>query len=78
MMFIESFDKHYDAADGLAAADKDIAGGAARGRAEVSERLESVKHRLWHGNTEEALDRLGEIVNGVGSIRPGQLCEEGR
>ena len=27
--------------------------------AEISERLESVKHLLWHGNTEEALQRLG-------------------
>ena len=30
--------------------------------AEVSKRLESVKHLLWHGNTEEALERLDELL----------------
>src|ERR1700681_2454961 len=30
--------------------------------AEVSKRLESVKHLLWHGNTEEALGRLGDLL----------------
>ena len=30
--------------------------------AEVSKRLESLKHLLWHGNTEEALERLGVLV----------------
>ena len=30
--------------------------------AEVSKRLESVKHLLWHGNTEEALERLGDLL----------------
>ena len=29
--------------------------------AEVSKQLESVKHLLWHGNTEEALERLGDL-----------------
>jgi hypothetical protein len=29
--------------------------------AEVSKRLESVKHLLWHRNAEEALNRLGEL-----------------
>src|ERR1700686_3229215 len=28
----------------------------------VSKRLESVKHLLWHGNTEEALERLGDLL----------------
>jgi hypothetical protein len=27
----------------------------------VSKRLESVKHLLWHGNAEEALDRLADL-----------------
>jgi len=27
----------------------------------VSKQLESVKHLLWHGNTEEALERLGGL-----------------
>ena len=30
--------------------------------AEVSKRLESVKHLLWHGNTEEALERLSDLL----------------
>src|SRR6202140_3923210 len=30
--------------------------------AEVSKQLESVKHLLWHGNTEEALERLGGLI----------------
>src|SRR5260370_39349721 len=30
--------------------------------AEVSKELESVKHLLWHGNTEEALERLGDLL----------------
>ena len=30
--------------------------------ADVSKRLESVKHLLWHGNTEEALERLGNLL----------------
>src|SRR5271157_2390948 len=30
--------------------------------AEVSKRLESLKHLLWHGNTEEALELLGDLL----------------
>lgn len=30
--------------------------------ADVSKRLENVKHLLWHGNAEEALDRLGDLL----------------
>jgi len=30
--------------------------------ADVSKRLESVKHLLWHGNTEEALERMGDLT----------------
>ena len=30
--------------------------------AEVSKHLESLKHLLWHGNTEEALERLGDLL----------------
>ena len=29
--------------------------------ADVSKRLENVKHLLWHGNTEEALERLDQF-----------------
>ena len=28
---------------------------------ETSKQLESVKHLLWHGNTEEALERIGGL-----------------
>jgi hypothetical protein len=37
--------------------------------AEVSKRLESVKHLLWHGNTEEALERLGDLLVELGFIQ---------
>jgi hypothetical protein len=37
--------------------------------AEVSKRLESVKHLLWHGNTEEALERLGDMLVELGFIQ---------
>jgi hypothetical protein len=30
--------------------------------ADVSKQLESVKHLLWHGNTEEALERLSDLL----------------
>ena len=30
--------------------------------ADISKRLESVKHLLWHGNSEEALERLGNLL----------------
>ena len=29
---------------------------------DISKRLESVKHLLWHGNSEEALERLGNLL----------------
>jgi hypothetical protein len=34
--------------------------------AEVSKRLESVKHLLWHRNTEETLEGAGRLINGKG------------
>src|SRR5271165_5373050 len=37
--------------------------------AEVSKRLESVKHLLWHGNTEEALERLGDLLTELSFIQ---------
>jgi hypothetical protein len=37
--------------------------------AEVSKRLESVKHLLWHGNTKEALERLGDKLVELGFIQ---------
>ena len=30
--------------------------------ADVSQRVESVKHLVWHGNTEEALERLNDLI----------------
>ena len=29
---------------------------------EIAKQLESVKHLLWHGNAEEALERLGGLI----------------
>jgi hypothetical protein len=44
--------------------------------AEASKRLESVKHLLWYGNTEEALERLGDLlmdgIRGVDDQPSGQ------
>jgi hypothetical protein len=37
--------------------------------ADVSKRLESVKHLLWHGNTEEALERLGDLTMDLSLIQ---------
>jgi hypothetical protein len=53
---------HHHANNGLAAANQ----GSARERPEigvdVSKRLESVKHLPWHGNTDEALERLDDVL----------------
>src|SRR4051812_45237780 len=35
----------------------------------VSEQLESVKHLLWHGNVEEALERLSYLILDLDLIR---------
>jgi len=37
--------------------------------AEVSKRLESVKHLLWHGNTEEALERTVDLLLNLSLIQ---------
>ena len=37
--------------------------------AEVSKRLDSVKHLLWHGNTEEALGRLSDLIMDLSLIQ---------
>src|SRR5258708_13256705 len=37
--------------------------------ADLSKRLESVKHLLWHGNTEEALERLSDLLWGLSLIQ---------
>ena len=37
--------------------------------ADVSKRLDSVKHLLWHGNTEEALERLTDLIMDLSLIQ---------
>jgi hypothetical protein len=37
--------------------------------ADVSKRLESVKHLLWHGNVEEALERLADLLMDLSLIQ---------
>jgi hypothetical protein len=37
--------------------------------ADVSKRLDSVKHLLWHGNTEEALERLSDLIMDLSLIQ---------
>ncbi len=37
--------------------------------ADASKRLESVKHLLWHGNAEEALERLGNLIMDLSLIQ---------
>jgi hypothetical protein len=32
--------------------------------------LQSVKHLLWHGNTEEALERMGDLLMELSLVRP--------
>ena len=39
------------------------------GGAEVSKQVESVKHLLWHGNVEEALERLSNLFMDLDLIR---------
>ena len=36
---------------------------------EVSKQIDSVKHLLWHGNVEEALERLGNLFLDLDLIR---------
>jgi len=36
---------------------------------EVSKQVESVKHLLWHGNVEEALERVGSLLMNLDLIR---------
>ena len=37
--------------------------------ADVSKRLDRVKHLLWHGNAEEALERLGDLLRELSLIQ---------
>ena len=43
---------------------------------DVSKRLESVKHLLWHGNTEEALERLGNLIMDLSLIQAHSAAAE--
>lgn len=36
---------------------------------DASKRLKSLKHLLWHGNTEEALERLGDLIMDLSLIQ---------
>jgi len=53
----------------------------ARFRRARSKRLDSVKHLLWHGNTEEALERLGDLLWDLSLIQansaPGRKVIDG-
>jgi hypothetical protein len=53
---------HHHAADRLAAATKALQEQQAQTAADISNRLDSVKRLLWHGNVEEALERPGSSV----------------
>lgn len=44
--------------------------------AEVSKRLESVKHLLWHGNADEALERLRDLQVELSLIQARSACAE--
>ena len=37
--------------------------------ADVSKRLDGVKHLLWHGNAEEALERLSDLLMDLSLIQ---------
>ncbi len=43
---------------------------------EVSKQVESVKHLLWHGNVEEALERLGNLIMDLDLIRAHSAAAE--
>jgi hypothetical protein len=43
---------------------------------DIAKRLESVKHLLWHGNTEEALERLGHLIMGLSLIQAQSAAAE--
>jgi hypothetical protein len=43
---------------------------------DVSKRLESVKHLLWHGNSEAALERLGNLVLDLSLIQAHSAAAE--
>jgi hypothetical protein len=43
---------------------------------DVSKQLESVKHLLWHGNTEEALERLGNLIMDLSLIQAHSAAAE--
>ncbi len=44
--------------------------------ADISKRLESVKHLLWHGNTEEALERLANLAMDLSVIQARSAAAE--
>jgi hypothetical protein len=44
--------------------------------ADVSKQLESVKHLLWHGNTEEALERLANLAMDLSLIQARSAAAE--
>ena len=44
--------------------------------AEASKQLESIKHLLWHGNTEEALERLGNLLIDLSLIQAHSAAAE--
>lgn len=44
--------------------------------ADISKRLESVKHLLWHGNTEEALERLANLTMDLSLIQARSAAAE--
>jgi hypothetical protein len=43
---------------------------------EVSKQVESVKHLLWHGNVDEALERLGSLFMDLDLIRKRSAAAE--
>jgi hypothetical protein len=44
--------------------------------AEASKRLTSVKHLLWHGNAEEALERIGDLLMDLSLIHSRSIPAE--
>ena len=48
----------------------------ARDRAVTSKQLESIKHLLWHGNVEEALERLANLLMDLELIRDHSAAAE--
>lgn len=67
---------HHHAADGLQQQTKALEEQQSETAAAVSKQIESIKHLLWHGNVEEALERLTHLLMDLDLIRDHSTAAE--